>query len=97
MPGEIARYRRLSRPIWPIVTNAGSGHLEGFGSVDGVVREKLSADRRVSLAVVGTTPPGHSLRVRQHGGRHECSGRTHRCRRGHRAGGTSCRMDGHGL
>lgn len=56
VPGEIARYREIIAPDVAMVTNAGSGHLEGFGSVEGVVREKLSLTRDVPLAVVGTTP-----------------------------------------
>ena len=37
--------------------NAGAGHLEGFGSVAGVIREKLSLAIDAPLAVVGVTPP----------------------------------------
>ncbi len=56
-PGEIARYREIIRPDIAMVLNAGAGHLEGFGTVAGVVREKLSLTDRVPLAIVGIVPP----------------------------------------
>lgn len=56
MPGEIARYREIIRPDIALVTNAGAGHLEGFGSVAAVVREKLSLVRDAPLAIIGTSP-----------------------------------------
>ncbi len=57
LPGEIARYREIIEPALTIVTNAVAGHLEGFGSLAGVLAEKLSLARGVPLAVVGTDPP----------------------------------------
>ncbi len=39
-PGEIAALSRLVRPTAGVVTNVGAVHLEGLGSVEGVVREK---------------------------------------------------------
>ena len=42
LPGEIARYREIIEPSLTVVTNAVAGHLEGFGSLAGVVAEKLS-------------------------------------------------------
>ncbi len=57
LPGEIARYREIIAPDIAIVTNAGAGHLEGFGSVAAVVHEKLALTRDVPLAIVGVTPP----------------------------------------
>ncbi len=56
-PGEIARYRQIIEPTVAVVTNVSSGHLEGFGSLEGVLREKLSLVEGVPLAVVGTEPP----------------------------------------
>ncbi|MEO7137789.1 MAG: UDP-N-acetylmuramoyl-tripeptide--D-alanyl-D-alanine ligase [Gemmatimonadales bacterium] len=56
LPGEIARYREIIEPSLTIVTNAVAGHLEGFGSLEGVVAEKLSLTDGVSLAVVGVEP-----------------------------------------
>jgi UDP-N-acetylmuramoyl-tripeptide--D-alanyl-D-alanine ligase len=58
MPGEIPRYREIISPDIAVVTNAGAGHLEGFGTVAGVVREKLALTRGVPLAIVGLTPAG---------------------------------------
>lgn len=56
LPGEIPRYREIIRPDIAVVLNAGSGHLEGFGSVAGVIREKLSLAKDAPLAIVGTEP-----------------------------------------
>ncbi len=56
LPGEIARYREIIEPSVTVVTNVGAGHLEGFGSVEGVLAEKLSLARDVPVAVVGTDP-----------------------------------------
>ena len=56
LPGEIARYRQIIEPTLTVVTNAVSGHLEGFGSLAGVIEEKLSLTQDVPLAVVGTEP-----------------------------------------
>jgi len=57
LPGEIARYRDIIEPSLAVVTNAVAGHLEGFGSLAGVVEEKLSLTDGVPLAIVGTDPP----------------------------------------
>jgi UDP-N-acetylmuramoyl-tripeptide--D-alanyl-D-alanine ligase len=56
-PGEIPRYREIIEPTIAVVTNVGEGHVEGFGSVEGVMREKLALVRDVPLAVVGSPPP----------------------------------------
>jgi UDP-N-acetylmuramoyl-tripeptide--D-alanyl-D-alanine ligase len=69
VPGEIARYREIIEPTIAIVTNAGSGHLEGFGSVAGVVKEKLSLTRDVPLAIVGVNPPELAAGARARGAR----------------------------
>jgi UDP-N-acetylmuramoyl-tripeptide--D-alanyl-D-alanine ligase len=57
VPGEIAQYRRIIEPTVSVVTNVSAGHLEGFGSLEGVLAEKLSLVDGVPLAVVGTEPP----------------------------------------
>jgi UDP-N-acetylmuramoyl-tripeptide--D-alanyl-D-alanine ligase len=57
LPGEIARYREIIQPTITLVTNAVEGHLEGFGSLAGVVQEKLSLTDGVPLAIVGVDPP----------------------------------------
>ncbi len=58
LPGEIARYREIIEPSITLVTNAVAGHLEGFGSLAGVVQEKLSLADDVPLAIVGVEPAG---------------------------------------
>lgn len=55
--GEIARLRDVTEPSVGVVTNVSHGHLEGFGSFDGVLQEKASLLNGVELAVVGTDPP----------------------------------------
>ncbi|HEU4698058.1 MAG TPA: UDP-N-acetylmuramoyl-tripeptide--D-alanyl-D-alanine ligase [Gemmatimonadales bacterium] len=57
LPGEIPRYREIIDPSVGVVTNVGAGHLEGFGSLEGVLREKLALVRDVPLAIVGAEPP----------------------------------------
>jgi UDP-N-acetylmuramoyl-tripeptide--D-alanyl-D-alanine ligase len=57
LPGEIARYREIIEPSITVVTNAVAGHLEGFGSLSGVLEEKLSLTQDVPLAIVGVDPP----------------------------------------
>lgn len=39
-PGEIARLARICAPDIGVITNIGPAHLEGLGSLDGVMREK---------------------------------------------------------
>jgi UDP-N-acetylmuramoyl-tripeptide--D-alanyl-D-alanine ligase len=57
LPGEIARYREIIEPSITIITNAVAGHLEGFGSLSGVVAEKLSLTDEVPIVIVGVDPP----------------------------------------
>jgi UDP-N-acetylmuramoyl-tripeptide--D-alanyl-D-alanine ligase len=57
LPGEIAQYRAIIEPNLTVVTNAVEGHLEGFGSLAGVIAEKLSLTDGVPLAIVGNQPP----------------------------------------
>ena len=57
LPGEIARYREIIEPALTIVTNVAAGHLEGFGSLEGVLAEKLALVKDVPVAVVGVDEP----------------------------------------
>ncbi|MBN2511659.1 MAG: UDP-N-acetylmuramoyl-tripeptide--D-alanyl-D-alanine ligase [Sedimentisphaerales bacterium] len=50
-PGEIGYLTRIARPDIALVTCAVPAHLEGFGSVDHIIREKLSISE-------GLTPGG---------------------------------------
>jgi UDP-N-acetylmuramoyl-tripeptide--D-alanyl-D-alanine ligase len=65
LPGEVARYRQIIEPTLTIVTSAVAGHLEGFGSLAGVVAEKLALTDGVPLAVVGTDPPALAAGARR--------------------------------
>ena len=65
VPGEIARLRAIIEPTVGVITNVSAGHLEGFGSREGVLAEKLSLLDAVPLAVVGVTPPELGGRARR--------------------------------
>jgi UDP-N-acetylmuramoyl-tripeptide--D-alanyl-D-alanine ligase len=41
-PGEIARLTELARPEIGVITNVAPSHLEGLGSLEGVLREKTA-------------------------------------------------------
>ena len=56
LPGEIPRYQEIVRPDIAVVLNAGAGHLDGFGSVERVIEEKLSLAKDAPLAIVGMEP-----------------------------------------
>lgn len=47
-PGEIAYLTRIAQPDIAIVTNAHPAHLEGFGSLRNIVKEKLSISQGLS-------------------------------------------------
>lgn len=55
--GEIAALRRTIEPTLAVVTNVAAGHLEGFGSEEQVLAEKVALVEGVPIAVVGTRPP----------------------------------------
>ena len=57
VPGEIARLRAVIEPTIAVITTVGFAHVAGFGSLAGVLHEKLSLLDGVPLAVVGTDPP----------------------------------------
>ena len=64
VPGEIARLRAIIEPTVAVVTNVGAAHVEGFGSLAGVLREKVSLVAGVPVAVVGTEPAELAQRAR---------------------------------
>jgi UDP-N-acetylmuramoyl-tripeptide--D-alanyl-D-alanine ligase len=74
LPGEISRYREIIEPSITIVTNAVAGHLEGFGSLAGVVVEKLSLTEGVALAIVGVDPPALAAGARERAGKVRTAG-----------------------
>jgi UDP-N-acetylmuramoyl-tripeptide--D-alanyl-D-alanine ligase len=57
-PGEIARMRDIIEPTVAVITNIGYAHVEGFGSLEGVMAEKLSLLDGVPVAVIGSGPEG---------------------------------------
>ena len=63
-PGEIARLRDVVSPDIAVVTNVGNAHLEGFGSVEAVLNEKVSLLRGARTAVVGEHPPELTIAAR---------------------------------
>src|SRR3989454_7509593 len=56
VPGEIARMRDIIEPTIAVITNIGYAHVEGFGSLEGVMAEKLSLLDRAPVAVIGSVP-----------------------------------------
>jgi UDP-N-acetylmuramoyl-tripeptide--D-alanyl-D-alanine ligase len=52
-----------------VITNVAAGHLEGFGSLDGVRAEKLALARGVPVAVVGAGDPALAAWARAAAGR----------------------------
>lgn len=59
-PGEISRLAAIAEPDDAVVTTVGQAHLEGFGDLDGVLREKLALVRGAQpggRVVVGDVPP----------------------------------------
>jgi UDP-N-acetylmuramoyl-tripeptide--D-alanyl-D-alanine ligase len=65
VPGEIAKLRAIIEPTIAVITNVGFAHIEGFGSLAGVMREKLALLDGVPVAVVGTEPPELAVESRR--------------------------------
>jgi len=65
LPGEIARLRAIIEPGIAVLTNVGYAHVAGFGSLDGVLREKLALLEGATVAVVGTEPPALAVGARR--------------------------------
>jgi UDP-N-acetylmuramoyl-tripeptide--D-alanyl-D-alanine ligase len=56
VPGEIARLRDIIEPTIAVITNIGYAHVEGFGSLEGVMAEKLSLLDGAPVAIIGSGP-----------------------------------------
>src|SRR6267154_1191011 len=56
VPGEIARLRDIIEPTIAVITNIAYAHVEGFGSLEGVMAEKLSLLDGAPVAVIGSGP-----------------------------------------
>src|SRR5213596_211364 len=65
VPGEIARLRDIIEPTIAVITNVGYAHVEGFGSLGGVLREKVALVDGAGVAVVGTDPPALARAARR--------------------------------
>jgi len=52
IPGEIAMLRSIAEPDIAVVTSIAEEHLEGFGSLEGVLREESDAVRDVACAII---------------------------------------------
>jgi UDP-N-acetylmuramoyl-tripeptide--D-alanyl-D-alanine ligase len=67
IPGEIARLAEIVEPDIGVVTAVAEGHLEGIGTIEGVLREKtslLSRTRPGGLAIVADEPASLPERAR---------------------------------
>jgi UDP-N-acetylmuramoyl-tripeptide--D-alanyl-D-alanine ligase len=56
VPGEVAKLRDIIEPTIAVITNIGYAHVEGFGSLEGVMAEKLSLLDRAPVAILGSGP-----------------------------------------
>ena len=56
-PGEIARLRAIIEPDITVITSIGEEHLEGFGDLDGVLREELALTDDVPVVVAPAAHP----------------------------------------
>ncbi len=65
VPGEIPALRGIIEPTIAVVTNVGYAHVAGFGSLEGVMREKLALAEGTPLAVVGIDPPSLAVEARR--------------------------------
>jgi UDP-N-acetylmuramoyl-tripeptide--D-alanyl-D-alanine ligase len=80
-PGEIARLAEVVEPTVGIVTAIGAGHLEGIGTLEGVLREKTTLLSRLGsngLALVADEPASLPERARSLARRVRVAGWTER-------------------
>lgn len=66
IPGEVGLLRRIVAPDLSVVTSIGEEHLEGLGSLEGVLNEEAAIYDRVSVGVAPTAQPeiGRAARSR---------------------------------
>ncbi len=57
MPGEIALLREIAAPSIGVITTVQEEHLEGFGSLEGVMREEASLLDGAAVAIVPSDEP----------------------------------------
>jgi len=60
-PGEVGHLARIAEPDIAVITNIGRAHLEGFGSVEAILREKAALLSHLSsdgTAVINADAPG---------------------------------------
>lgn len=57
-PGEIAPLARLTRPDVALITTVGPAHLEAFGSIEGIAREKAAIFEGLGAGGVAIVPSG---------------------------------------
>jgi UDP-N-acetylmuramoyl-tripeptide--D-alanyl-D-alanine ligase len=57
LPGEIALLRAIAEPQVAIVTSVAEGHLEGLGTLEGVLAEKTSIYSGVAVAIAPASQP----------------------------------------
>jgi UDP-N-acetylmuramoyl-tripeptide--D-alanyl-D-alanine ligase len=55
--GELRRARAIIEPTVTVTTNVAISHLDGFGSLEGVLEEELDLLDGAPLAIVGGDPP----------------------------------------
>jgi UDP-N-acetylmuramoyl-tripeptide--D-alanyl-D-alanine ligase len=57
VPGELRIARSIIEPTATVTTNVAVSHLDGFGSLEGVLEEELALLDGAPLAIVGVDPP----------------------------------------
>src|SRR5690606_30792978 len=57
MPGEVARLRAMCAPDVGVLTSIGEEHLEGLGSLRGVLQEECAVFEGVTLGIVPAAYP----------------------------------------
>ncbi|MGH7477735.1 MAG: UDP-N-acetylmuramoyl-tripeptide--D-alanyl-D-alanine ligase [Longimicrobiales bacterium] len=97
-PGEIARLRDIVEPDAVIITNVAEGHLEGLGTLEGVLHEKTALlealDAVHGFAVVGDTPAALAERSRRLASRVRVAGMSERADEDLRATAVRLNEDG---